>query len=134
MTLPPIGPDLFDGLKRRPTPDEQVFAEELTKLVPDVQVWLHNDPDGTPWMMISYDVMREAGGVAATLRLDFDAHAIIASLSPSALNWDDGVRAREAGITGERPDELNLSTDKEPLPKLAERAAQWFSGRIKSGY
>ncbi len=142
---------MFDDLKREPTADEKVFAEELAKLVPDLQVWLHNDPDATPWMMISYDVFGEPTSfqparkgwlrrrpakisrrrMIATLRLDFDEHSIIGGRSPAFLNWDAEMRAHEAGISGDGSDELTLPRKGASLQELADQAAQWFSRRIK---
>jgi hypothetical protein len=70
----------FGGEPRDLTPAEEAFLQRLlVDRPPYLDVWLHTDADGTPWMLISMDLV-EAGAVRDTLRLDFD-----------------GTRSREAG-------------------------------------
>jgi len=62
---------------------------------PYLDVWLHTDAEGHPWMLISLD-FTEAGAVRDTLRLDFDGASIAGGWSPYFLNGDDAVKAEAA--------------------------------------
>ena len=85
--------------------------------------WLHVDDDGAPWMMISLDVLNDHG-IVAVLRADYDDTGVIAGHGPACLNWDGGVRARNAGITVESgAKEFALADD------LVDRLADWFEQR-----
>lgn len=112
-----------------PTADELAFFDTLSGLLPGVQDWYYKDPDGDLWMIASYD-LTEAGVVRLTLRCDFDGARLLGGRSPGFLNWDDGVRAEDAGVdtrSGEGLDELVTS----PLA-AARAAAAWFGRRIKA--
>jgi hypothetical protein len=89
------------------TPEESQFLDALHRDGgPPLDVWPRADDDGTPWLCISLDVMKE-GAVWRTLRLDFDGATLKGGWSPSCLNWDDGVRADDAGIDASPPDGIH---------------------------
>ncbi len=113
------------GIDRPRTHAEHEF---LSALLPQIHlhIWLHQDPDGSPWLIASCDLHGHRG--SATLRLDFDGTSILGGWSPSGLNWDDGVRGRDAGLGGDSADEIFLQ-DPDPAV-LASNAAAWFSRRI----
>ena len=92
-------------------------------MTPAFDVWLHNDTDGTPWMIVSVSFTEE-DVIRKTLRLDFDGHSICGGWSPANLNWDDGVRAEDAEVDTGPPDGIYLRG--EPLGALAESAATWL--------
>ena len=64
---------------------------------PGLACWLHQDADGTPWLLVARDFPGN-DVVHDTLRLDFDATGINGGGSPACINWDSGVRAGPAGI------------------------------------
>jgi hypothetical protein len=70
--------------------------------MPGLGYWLHEDGDGTPWLLVSFD-FTEGNVVRGTLRLDFDATGITGGWSPAFLNWDDGIRCAIAGISTVAP-------------------------------
>lgn len=109
-----------------PTAAELTFARALNALVPGLDYWLHADDDGTPWLLVSLDLL-EGDAVRDTLRLDFDDHGIRGGWSPSCLNWDGGVRAEEALIDVTGPDGLVLPANGSSVENLARRAAEWFT-------
>lgn len=107
-----------------PTPDEAEFFALLSRQIPDVQDWYHQDDDGTLWMCASRDYVR-GNSVIATLRVDYDGSSLVGGWSPGFLNWDDGVRARIAGIDTAAPHGIDRLTDS---PEHAARAAaDWFA-------
>ncbi|RSN60572.1 hypothetical protein DMH01_14825 [Amycolatopsis sp. WAC 04182] len=112
--------------ERVATKAERVFAISLDALVPGLDYWLHADGDGTPWLLVSLDVV-EDNAVLATLRLDFDERGIRGGWSPACLNWDDGVRAEEALIELSGPDGVIHPADGASVEDLARRAAEWFT-------
>lgn len=114
-----------------PTHAELAFATSLNALVPGLDYWLHVDDDGTPWLLVSSDLV-EGGIVSATLRLDFDKRGIRGGWSPSCLIWDDGVRAEEALIDLAGPDGLVVPASGSSVEDLARHAAEWFT-RPKKG-
>jgi hypothetical protein len=58
-----------------PTTDEVAFFEDLSKLIPGLHDWYHEDANGSPWMVVSYDfVVNHA--IRATLRLDYDGTSL----------------------------------------------------------
>jgi len=66
----------------------------------------------------------DGGVVKRTLRLDYDSNAITGGWSPGLLNWDDGLRARDAGVDTSGPDGIEVSG---LAPAAAARAAgEWF--------
>ena len=118
---------VWGGTGRAPTPAEAVFAAELHRRLPGLQYWLHADADGTPWLLVSLDIVKN-GGVQDTLRLDFDAAGICGGWSPSALNWDDGVRAAAVGIDRHAKDGMQYGSGHSPA-QLAAFAADWFKAK-----
>jgi hypothetical protein len=108
-----------------PTVSELTFATSLNALVPGLDFWLHADDDGTPWLLVSLDLI-EGDTVRNTLRLDFDSRGIRGGWSPSCLNWDDGMRAEDALINLTGPDGLVLPANRLSIEELARRAAEWF--------
>ncbi|MGK3208471.1 hypothetical protein [Amycolatopsis sp. MEPSY49] len=114
-----------------PTQAELAFATSLNALLPRLDYWLHADDDGTPWLLVSLDLI-EGRTVSATLRLDFDGRGIRGGWSPSCLNWDDGVRAEEALIDLTGPDGLVFPANGASVEDLARHAAEWFT-RPKKG-
>jgi hypothetical protein len=111
-----------------PTVSELTFATSLNALVPGLDYWLHADDDGTPWLLVSLDLI-EGNTVRNTLRLDFDSRGIRGGWSPSCLNWDDGMRAEDASIDLAGPDGLVLPANRLSIEELARRAAEWFTQR-----
>jgi hypothetical protein len=113
-----------------PTAVEQQFFGGVSRRVADLQDWYHADDDGTPWMVVSYDVVRDSG-IVATLRCDYDGARLLGGWSPGLLNWDDGVRAGVAGVVTSPPDGLDLTA---PDPEAAASlAATWFERVIGLG-
>jgi hypothetical protein len=108
-----------------PTGAELAFATVLNALAPGLDYWLHADGDGTPWLLVSLDLI-EGRSVRATLRLDFDDRGIRGGWSPSCLNWDDGMRAEEALIELSGPDGLVFPANGSSVEDLARCAAGWF--------
>jgi hypothetical protein len=106
-----------------PTPDEQAFFRLLSSRVDGIQDWYHEDADGTPWVTASYDYL-SGDGVRATLRVDYDGESLLGGWSPSCLNWDDGVRARDAQIDTGPPDGIERSIGS--YEEAAAVAAEWF--------
>ena len=112
---------------REPTATERIFFDELSGLVPGLHDWYHDDPDGTPWMLVSHDFVVDRG-IRATLRMDFDGEGLRGGWSPACLNWDSGVRACDAQIDTTGPDGL---TEDDVDPKhAATLAAKWFATHI----
>jgi hypothetical protein len=109
-----------------PTVSELTFATSLNALAPGLDFWLHADDDGTPWLLVSLDLI-EGDTVRNTLRLDFDSRGIRGGWSPSCLNWDDGMRAEDALIDLAGPDGLVLPANRLSIEELARRAAEWFT-------
>jgi len=90
---------------------------------PYLDVWLHTDADGRPWMLIAMDVI-EGGAIRDTLRLDFDGDSIAGGWSPYFLNGDGGVRAAAANIPTGPPEGIELGS--RPPAELAAAARAWF--------
>jgi hypothetical protein len=111
--------------RREPTPAEAGFAEALDALMPHLDYWLHEDGDGTPWLLVSCDFI-EGDVVHDTLRLDVDADGIKGGWSPAFLNWDDGVRCAIAGISTAAPDGIDITSPPASPADLPPRAAAWF--------
>lgn len=111
-----------------PTADETRFYEALLKVIPDMHDWYHQDDDGGLWMIASFDVIQDDRWIAVTWRCDYDGHSIAAGRSPAGLNWDDGVRARDAKITVLPPGgmQANVTSPEE----AAELILPWFLERI----
>jgi hypothetical protein len=121
---------IVDNL-REATALERQFFGGLASHVPDLQDWYHQDPDGEPWMTVSYDFIAPRGGIAATLRLDYDGTEVVGGWSPAGLNWDDGVRARDARVDTTPPGGL-AATARSPeeacaiaLPWLQAHLSRW---------
>jgi hypothetical protein len=105
----------------------QKAAAQHQRRLPDVMDWYHADDDGTLWMTASLDVS-EGGIVRRTYRVDYDGRTVRGGLSPSCLNWDDGVRARDAGIDTLAPEGLHLDVT-DPVD-AATAAAAWYRRRV----
>jgi hypothetical protein len=111
-----------------PTESEARFFEALSAKVPNVQDWYHRDANGALWMIVSYDLVDEQNRVRATLRCDFDGDRLKAGSSPGFLNWDDGVRADDAGMDLSALEALDARVT--TPGSAAEIAAAWFHARI----
>ncbi|WP_280448898.1 hypothetical protein [Nocardia brasiliensis] len=107
-----------------PTPDEQRFFDALIAQVPEVDDWYHADEDGTLWVTVSLDFVDSTGHIRDTLRVDYDGISLRGGWSPACLNWDDGVRANNAGIDTAPPD--GLHRDNVAPVRAAHVAAEWF--------
>jgi hypothetical protein len=116
---------VWSGEDRQPTTAERVFGEALVASQPAIELWLHSDPDGMPWLLASYDFV-ESGAVVGTLRVDFDESNILGGWSPASLNWDSGVRAREASVDVSPPDGLELVVAGRPVAQLAAAVSEWI--------
>ncbi len=114
------------GPRSARTPAEDTFLSLLLDGRPRLDVWLHEDEDGTPWTCVSRD-FSVAGGIHDTLRLDFDGTSVLGGWSPANLNWDDGVRATAAGVDFQGPDGLRVTGSVEDL---AAAAARWFDRHV----
>ena len=112
-----------------PLEHEQVFFREMHRRIPELQDWYHQDPDGRPWVLVSYDFV-EGNAVRETLRVDYDGTQLRGGWSPSCLNWDDGVRAAEALIDTGPPDGLSIDSAGDP-EQAAAIASAWFQGHIE---
>ena len=110
-----------------PTDAESAFFYTLTAQLRGAQDWYHRDPDGSLWMIASADVVSDRG-VTTTWRCDYDGHRLLAGRSPANLNWDDGVRATDAGIPVAGADGLD-AVESDP-GKAADVAAAWFKARL----
>jgi hypothetical protein len=106
-----------------------LLASRVTSplVVADLQDWYHADEDGTPWMTVSHDFVRD-GAVTATLRCDYDGTRLLGGWSPALLNWDDGVRALDAGVVTAPPDGLDARVS-DPGTAAAVAAA-WFASHV----
>jgi hypothetical protein len=113
--------------EREPTAAELEFFEVLAGQIADLQDWYHVGDDGRPWMMVSYDVVRDHT-IRATWRLDFDGEHMLGGLSPAFLNWDAGTRAVAAGVDAGAPD--GIEADVTSPREAAMIAAEWFRQRI----
>lgn len=102
-------------------PEETEIAEALDTLCPGLDYWLHEDDDSTPWMMVSRDIVR-GGGIVAVPRVDIDTNGAKGGLSPAHLNWDDGVRALDAGVDTTGPHGFEQPRSAELIGQLAS----WF--------
>ncbi len=119
-----------DWETRELTETERAFLDAFASLeekspkklgLPDV--WLENDEDGTPWMML-YVCPGEH-----TWRLDVDARGIRGGKSPCQLNGDAGERAEEAGIDMQKPE--GICVDSQDAVELATLARGWLIGRTR---
>ncbi|MCR6488866.1 hypothetical protein M8542_39165 [Amycolatopsis sp. OK19-0408] len=115
------GIDWGGSSDRPPTDRERDFMAALDALLPGLDYWLHADDDGTPWLMVSLDLV-EDDRITAVLRLDFDDRGMRGGWSPGDLNWDDGLRAETAGVEFRGPDGIEAAAG-DPA-----RAAAWFTG------
>jgi hypothetical protein len=115
---------------RHPTDAETRIFGALSSCVGQLQDWYHVDPDGSPWMMVSYDFVGDRG-IVGTLRCDWDGAQLLGGWSPAFLNWDAEVRAGAAGVTTTPPDGLQAAAT-EP-ETAAAIAAAWFAQHISSG-
>jgi hypothetical protein len=106
-----------------PTPDEAAFYASVLASVPAAHDWYHADDDGTLWMTVSYDVVAD-GGVTETWRVDFDGRELVAGRSPAGLNWDDGVRGRETGMSLAAPHGFVAAVDS--VEQAAGVTVAWF--------
>ena len=95
-----------------------------------LHIWRHADPDGTPWLLISLDLV-DGDAIVDVLRLDFDDRGLRGGRSPGLLNWDDGVRAEHAQVDLAATDSLVLTSG--PPRALASTAWRWFVGRLGPG-
>ncbi len=112
-----------------PPKHEEIFFREMQRRIPELQDWYHEDPDGGPWMLVSYDFL-EGSAVRETLRVDYDGTQLRGGWSPSCLNWDDGVRAAEALIDTGPPDGLSIDLASDPR-QAAAIASTWFQAHIE---
>lgn len=119
--------DKDGGPRGSRTPHEDVFLTGLLGQVKGLDVWLHADEDGTPWLTVSHDFVPIPGkGIERVARLDYDALGRLrGGWSPADLNWDDGVRA-EAATVDTRSDD-GLHADQQDPERAAQIAADWFS-------
>lgn len=120
----------FGGPRTTPTAAESLFVEEMGDDVPGLDLWLHNDSDGTPWMIVSLS-FTEDGAVRKTLRLDFDGDSICGGWSAANLNWDDGIRAQAAEVATGPPDGIHVRGGS--VEAMAALAAAWFRRHWNAG-
>lgn len=92
-------------------------------------VWPHVDQDGSAWLCVSRDFTAD-GAIVRTLRVDFDGSGVRGGWSPAALNWDDGVRAEEAGVDVAPPDGILVETSDPDA--AADLVAQWFDAHERN--
>jgi hypothetical protein len=106
-----------------PTAEESRFFGELSTRIPVLMDWYYEDADGSLWMIISHDFV-VSNVIRDTLRLDYDGRNLRGGWSPAYLNWDDGVRAADAGIDTGPPDGLHV--DNVSRESAVQIAAEWF--------
>lgn len=99
------------------TPEELAFLTALMPGRPWLQVWPREDADATPWLCVSLDLSPD-NSIVKTARADFDGTSAKGGWSPSCLNWDDGVRALDAGIDVGGADGLDAVGDPTELARL----------------
>ncbi len=118
----------YGGDRSAPTDWEREFLGRLKEQpgVPPLDVWLHEDGAGTPWMMLSLDES-DAGAIRRTWRVDVDEEGVRGGVSPAYLNWDSGVRAADAEIDTTDPDAIEL--EGAPLDEVVAAVARWFASR-----
>ena len=119
-----MDPIEWGGEGREPTPSEAEFAGEVRALVPEVDLWLHSDSDGRPWLLVSLDILDERG-IRSVPRIDFDSDGATGGQSPAFLNWDSGVRATNAGIDTTPP----VGFPQQQSREIAKRVAAWFQSQ-----
>lgn len=113
------------------TEDERRFLGAFPPGPPYLMVWPRADQDGTPWLCVSMDLEQD-GRLWRTLRIDYDGRDLVGGVSPSFLNWDDGVRASDAGIDATAPDGISASpVDPEAAASLA---SHWFRRHYEAGH
>jgi hypothetical protein len=120
--------DQLGGEPRQLTDREVTFLAALLRDRPWLDVWRHEDDDGTPWLIVSLDVVEDRT-IVDTWRLDFDGSSILGGRSPASLNWDDGVRAHAAGVDAS---DAGIEAVAEPEP-LARLGGEWFDERRRLG-
>jgi len=97
----------------------------------DTQVWIHESEGIGAWLLVSLDLVKD-NVVERTLRLDFDGTGIAGGWSPSALNWDDGVPATEAGIDVQEPDGILVRSRAGSPVALGSLAGDWFEKHLRT--
>lgn len=112
-----------------PTDLEVVYFDAVRARIPDAQDWYHRDPDGSLWMTVSVDTTN-GRQIVETWRCDYDGKRLLGGRSPACLNWDDGVRALDAGIDVTGPDGLHR-VEEDPV-RAAEVTARWFADRLST--
>ncbi|MCW2749633.1 MAG: hypothetical protein JWR83_743 [Aeromicrobium sp.] len=115
---------------REPTAQETEFLGPLLRNLPELQDWYHNDVDGAPWLMVSYDFVSDRG-ITVTLRLDYDGRTLEGGLSPASLNWDAETRARDVPIDTSEPDGLFYRPTS--IADAVVHARVWLLERIAAG-
>jgi hypothetical protein len=114
------------GPRQGRTSHEDAFLTGLLASVKHLDVWLHEDQDGTPWLTVSHDFVRPGRGIERVARLDYDALGRLrGGWSPADLNWDDGVRAEAANV--ETNSSGGLHIDEQDPEGAARLAADWFA-------
>jgi hypothetical protein len=119
--------DIEWGGRREPTTPEAAeadFATRLSARVDGLAFWLHEDRRG-PWLLVSLDVVTRRE--TRTLRLDFDHDGLRGGWSPGNLNWDDGMRAEDAGVDTAPPDGLLRPAAGHTVDQLVDAAAAFFA-------
>lgn len=111
------------------TQAESDFIAQVQRLVPGIQEWFLEDPDGIPWVMVSFDVLGPRG-MSDTLRVDYDGVSVRGGVSPAHLNWDAEVRATDAGIDLEPPKGV-YAAGLSPI-EAARTASTWILARISA--
>ena len=117
---------VWRGRRGEPTAFERPFAVALHARLPQLDYWLHEDPDGTQWLLVSCDFVIGTA-VRDTLRLDVEQGRIAGGRSPACLNWDDGVRTEQAQIDLSPPEGICLHRVGVTPNDLAAAAAEWFA-------
>jgi hypothetical protein len=117
------------GLEREPTADEVAFARALAEIVPEAELFLLADPDGTPWLMAAHYLLRD-GRLASTLRVDFDKNGIAGGWSKTNLSRDFGSRADPPEVDMDPPDGVQLAIGTEGVAALARAAGEWLLVRV----
>ncbi len=116
-----------DEINAGRTEAENRFLATLLPGRPRLMVWPRSDVGGAPWLCVSLD-FSEGNRIQRTLRLDFDGTSLRGGWSPGFLNWDDGVRAEDAGVDTLGPDGLALDTP--DADEAGRTAGRWFDDHI----
>ncbi len=98
----------------------------------DTQAWVYGDEVIDEWVMLHVDIVAD-NKILRTLRVDVDRARVRGGISPGSLDWDEGMRAEDAGIDTRPPDGLEESVKDYSVSGIAERIVSWLEAEIGKG-